>query len=180
MRKIKFLIPLFIVFNYSFAYSRPNFVIMGPPGSGKGSFAQFMKQKYNYTTICVGDCLKEGIRNKTELGLQIKPIIEQGDFVNTKIGNAILREDLLSCLESGKNFIIDGFVRNQQYFNYLDKISKELDCTDNLIFLVFSHNEEVSMKIIMGRVIWPMNAVKYTIHAQEDLLLLNVISADMD
>ena len=154
MRRIKFFILLlFLVSNYSFAYSRSNFVIMGPPGAGKGSFAQFMKQKYNYVPICVGDRLKEHIRKKTEIGLQIKPIIERGDFVDIKIGNNILREDLRLCLDSGKNFIIDGFIRNLQYFKYLDKILKEFNCTNNVTFLVFSHDEEISIKRILGRII---------------------------
>lgn len=153
MHKVKFLILLLILSNSSFANSRTNYVIMGPPGAGKGSFSQFMKKKYNYVPICVGDRLKEHVRNKTKIGLQIKAIIERGDFVDTAIGNNILREDLRSCLKSGKNFIIDGFIRNNEYFNYLDEILKEFDATENVVFLVFSHNEEVSLKRIMDRII---------------------------
>lgn len=171
MHKIKFLIPLlFIIINYSsLVYARPNFVIMGPPGAGKGSFAAFMKQKYGYIPICVGDRLKEHIRNETELGLQIKPIVERGDFVDTKIGINILREELRLCLNSNKNFIIDGFVRNYEYFQYLDTILKEFNCNDNVIFLVFSHNEEVSIKRILRRLICNECGEIYNMHTKKPI-----------
>ena len=61
-----------------------NIVIFGPPGAGKGTQSKFIVEKYDLFQLSTGEILREEIRNKSELGLKIKSIINSGQLFQTK------------------------------------------------------------------------------------------------
>jgi len=85
-------------------------ILLGPPGAGKGTQAQFLMDEYNIVQLSTGDILRQAIANKTPTGLAAKEIMARGDLVSDEIVNAIISErlDEKDC-ESG--FILDGFPR---------------------------------------------------------------------
>ena len=69
-----------------------NLILLGPPGSGKGTQAQFIVKKYNYFQLSTGDLLRNEIKKNTLLGKEIENIITPGEFVNDTIVNALLKQ----------------------------------------------------------------------------------------
>ena len=71
-----------------------NLNLLGPPGAGKGTQAQFVANKFNLYQISTGDLLRNEIKNKTEIGKTIEQIIAQGEFANDEIVNKLLNKML--------------------------------------------------------------------------------------
>ena len=105
-------------------------ILLGPPGAGKGTQAVFIKNHFNIAHISTGDMLREAVKNKTELGLMAKDVMERGDLVSDDLLLKLINERINNkdC-ESG--FILDGYPRNQKQAASLDKIfsqsSKNID-----------------------------------------------------
>lgn len=105
-------------------------ILLGPPGAGKGTQAVFIKNHFNIAHISTGDMLREAVKNKTELGLMAKDVMERGDLVSDDLLLKLINERINNkdC-ESG--FILDGYPRNQKQAVSLDKIfsqsSKNID-----------------------------------------------------
>lgn len=100
-------------------------VIMGPPGSGKGTRAHIISDIYDIPVITTGDMLREAIREETEYGKVAKEYVEQGDLVPDRVVNGIVR-DRMSQPDVKKGFILDGFPRNKSQADALDEILDDL------------------------------------------------------
>lgn len=100
-------------------------VIMGPPGSGKGTRAHIISDIYDIPVITTGDMLREAIREETEYGKVAKKYVEQGDLVPDRVVNGIVR-DRMSQPDVKKGFILDGFPRSKSQADALDEILDDL------------------------------------------------------
>ncbi len=116
-------------------------MLIGPQGSGKGTQAKLVAKKYNILHIATGDLLREAVQNKTELGLKIKKILEEGELVPDELVISLIKEKLKSC----EDFILDGFPRTIEQAKALDKITK----LDKVIDIIVPDKE--SIKRISGR-----------------------------
>ncbi|MFW6109633.1 MAG: adenylate kinase [archaeon] len=101
-------------------------VIMGSPGSGKGTRAHIISDIYDIPVITTGDMLREAIREETEYGKVAKKYVEQGDLVPDRVVNGIVR-DRMSQPDVKKGFILDGFPRSKSQADALDEILDDLD-----------------------------------------------------
>ena len=98
-----------------------NLILLGPPGAGKGTQAQFIAKKFNLYQLSTGDLLRDEIKNKTEIGKKIEHIIAQGDFVVDEIVNQLLKT--VTTNPSNRNSIIfDGYPRNINQAENLETI----------------------------------------------------------
>ncbi len=97
-------------------------VLLGPPGSGKGSLAGLLKEKYRLAHISTGDMLREEIKKGTELGLQIKSIISKGVLVSDDLVTKLVEHRFLHDPDLKKGYILDGFPRTVKQAQDLDKI----------------------------------------------------------
>ena len=88
-----------------------NFILFGPPGSGKGTQSLKIAEKYNLVHISTGDIFRKNIREKTPLGLKVQAIIEKGELVPDALLIEIL-EDTLQQLFEGKRFCFRRFPAN--------------------------------------------------------------------
>ena len=72
-----------------------NIVIFGKPGSGKGTQANFLKEKYSLYHISTGDLFRKNISNKTKLGIEAKSYLDSGDLVPDSVTIKMLENEVL-------------------------------------------------------------------------------------
>ena len=126
-----------------------NIILFGPPGAGKGTQAQFIVKKHNYFQLSTGNILREEVKLKTELGLEIETLISKGKFASDEIVNKLLRQSITN-LKFRDRIIFDGYPRNVEQAKNLDLILGEFDQTiGHIIFLNVS--KDIVEKRIMGR-----------------------------
>jgi adenylate kinase len=90
--------------------SSMDLILLGPPGSGKGTQAKKMVERYHCPQISTGDILRQALKEKTPLGLEAKQYMDQGKLVPDEVVVGIVRERLKAPDCQG-GFILDGFPR---------------------------------------------------------------------
>lgn len=85
-------------------------VILGPPGAGKGTQADFIIDKYKVPHISTGDIFRENIKNGTDLGKKAKSYMDKGLLVPDQVVIDIVK-DRLTWDDTKKGFLLDGFPR---------------------------------------------------------------------
>ncbi len=96
-----------------------NVVIFGKPGSGKGTQANFLKDKYDLYHISTGDLFRKNILNKTDLGIEAKSFLDNGDLVPDIVTIKMLENEVTEN-KGVKGFIFDGFPRTLNQAESLD------------------------------------------------------------
>ncbi len=104
---------------------------IGPPGSGKGTYAQRVGPKLGIPQISTGDLLREEVAKKTEIGKKIKDTMESGELVSDDIVAELLKKRL-DQPDAQKGFILDGYPRNRVQAEALEEITG-LDKVVNLV-----------------------------------------------
>ncbi len=99
-------------------------VMLGPPGSGKGTQAHIISELYGVPVVTTGDMLRDAAARGTGHGLTAKGYMDRGELVPDDIVNAVVRERL-SRPDVEKGFILDGFPRSKAQAEALDKILEE-------------------------------------------------------
>lgn len=85
-------------------------ILLGPPGAGKGTMAVRIKEDKQIPHISTGDLFRAAIKNETELGKQVKGILDRGDLVPDELTVALVKERV-SQNDCSNGFILDGFPR---------------------------------------------------------------------
>ena len=85
-------------------------ILLGAPGAGKGTQAQFLSEKYAIPQISTGDMLRGAVKAKTELGIQVEQVMASGGLVTDDIIIALVKERIQEK-DSSKGFLFDGFPR---------------------------------------------------------------------
>ena len=126
-----------------------NIILFGPPGAGKGTQAQFIVKKHNYFQLSTGNLLREEVKLKTSLGIEIEQLISNGKFASDEIVNTLLRQSIAN-LKFRDRIIFDGYPRNIDQANNLEIILGEFNqLIGHVIFLNVS--KDIIEKRIMGR-----------------------------
>ena len=143
----------------------PGIILLGPPGSGKGTQAAKISQKYGIPIISTGDALRAQIAAKTEIGMKAKSYMEAGELVPDKIILALF-ECLFSKIDVTKGYLLDGFPRTVAQAEALDEI---LEKQGKRIRKVFFLNvpKEVLVKRIANRRICPLCATTYNMSGRK-------------
>ncbi len=97
-----------------------NLVLFGPPGAGKGTQADILKDKYNLIHISTGDVFRYNIKNKTELGKLAKSYMDKGDLVPDNVTIEMLKAEVEKN-SNANGFIFDGFPRTKSQAKALDE-----------------------------------------------------------
>lgn len=110
-----------------------NIILFGPPGAGKGTQCDLLVERFDLCHISTGDLLRREIANQTELGKQIKSLMDSGSLVS----DAIVEEMINNVLKSeNRGILFDGFPRTVAQAEALDKLladnGRKLDCTVSL------------------------------------------------
>ena len=102
-----------------------NLLIFGAPGSGKGTQAEFIKERFQIPQIATGDILRKEKREQTELGLQAQEYMNRGDLVPDDLVIAMLERRLREP-DSEDGFLLDGFPRTRPQAEALDRMMGQL------------------------------------------------------
>lgn len=128
-----------------------NIILLGGPGSGKGTQADQLKAKLGLTHISTGDLFREHIGNNTKLGLKAQEYINRGELVPDNITIAMVRDRLMRP-DIKKGIIFDGFPRTRTQAEALDSLMDELgDKIDVVLCIIVSDDEIVDR--LSGRMI---------------------------
>lgn len=103
-----------------------NIVLFGPPGAGKGTQAERLKQKYGLVHISTGDVFRYNISNGTDLGMLAKSYMDKGNLVPDDVTIKMLRAEVEKTPDAA-GFIFDGFPRTDAQATALDELLKSLD-----------------------------------------------------
>ena len=126
-----------------------NIVLFGPPGSGKGTQAQKLAEKYEIPHVSTGDILRENVKRQTALGLEAKKYMNQGELVPDEVLIGIIK-DRLSQPDCDPGCILDGYPRTIPQAEALATILKELGKTLDVVINIEVPDEDV-LKRISGR-----------------------------
>jgi adenylate kinase len=117
--------------------------LIGPPGAGKGTQAALLANAYRIPAISTGDIFRANVKNETELGLQVKSIMERGEYVPDSLTNELIR-DRLSQADAESGFLLDGYPRTNDQVNELDDIlGSQRRVLDAVVLLVADSDELV-------------------------------------
>jgi len=100
-------------------------ILLGAPGSGKGTQAQKLVDQFNIPQVSTGDLLREAVSSGTDLGKRAKTAMDAGELVSDDIVLGMIRERLARP-DADNGFILDGFPRNISQAQSLDGLLEEL------------------------------------------------------
>ncbi len=124
-----------------------NFILFGPPGSGKGTQSIKIAEKHGFAHISTGDIFRKNIREKTELGLKVQGIIEKGELVPDELLIKIL-EDAMDQYPNVSGFVFDGFPRTTQQAHDLDMMLNKRDESVSLVLALEVNNDEILTRLL--------------------------------
>ena len=128
-------------------------ILLGAPGSGKGTQAKRLTDKLGLTHLSTGDILREAVKNRTELGKKAEGYMKAGELVPDDLIIDIITARIEGAADSA-GFMLDGFPRNLTQAEKLDEIFKEKNLTvDQVIYLNVPEDELV--KRLSGRFYCP-------------------------
>ena len=100
-------------------------VMLGAPGSGKGTQAQRIQKEHGLPQISTGDLLRKAVADKTALGQKAKQAMDAGELVSDDIVLGMIKERIAQP-DAKRGFILDGFPRNTSQADSLDALKQEL------------------------------------------------------
>mgnify|MGYP001158381307 FL=1 len=128
-----------------------NIVIFGKPGSGKGTQANFLKEKYDLYHISTGDLFRRNITNKTDLGIEAKSYLDKGDLVPDSVTIKMLENEVVSNKDVN-GYIFDGFPRTLNQAESLDFFLESIKLKINAtIALDVSEDELITRLLDRGK-----------------------------
>jgi adenylate kinase len=124
-------------------------VMLGAPGSGKGTQAQRLQQDHQLPQVSTGDLLRRAVADKTPLGLKAKAAMDAGNLVSDEIVLGMIKERLAKP-DAKQGFILDGFPRNLAQADSLNAVLAELGQKIDAAVLM-DVDFEILMKRLTGR-----------------------------
>jgi adenylate kinase len=119
-------------------------LIVGPPGAGKGTQARFLSELFGVPDISTGDIFRANIKNGTPLGLQVKAIVDAGDYVPDSLTNEIVTNRLKEA-DAANGFLLDGYPRTLEQVHFLnDLLQRAGKPLEAVIRLVADQDEVVA------------------------------------
>jgi adenylate kinase len=124
-----------------------NLILFGPPGSGKGTQAEKLEEKYHLHHISTGDLFRNEIKNQSDLGIRAKAFIDKGNLVPDEITINMLKKKLES-LNDGSGFLLDGFPRTEDQAKALDILMDSLGLPLTSLLALEVPQDEVVKRIL--------------------------------
>ena len=138
-------------------------VLLGAPGSGKGTQAQRLQAKYGVPQVSSGDLLRDAVARGTELGLKAKVVMDAGQLVSDDIVLGLIR-DRLSRPDAANGFILDGFPRNEDQANSLNELLTDIGQPLEAVLLLDVRHETLLQRLA-GRRTCPKCGTVYNVYS---------------
>lgn len=122
-------------------------LIIGPPGSGKGTQAERISAGLGIVAISTGDIFRANVKGETPLGLEAKKYIDAGDFVPDSVTNKMVR-DRLSQDDTATGFLLDGYPRTTAQVDELDDILAGTDSKLDVVLQLTADDEELVTRLL--------------------------------
>ena len=124
-------------------------VLVGPPGAGKGTQAQFIASHFSVPKISTGDIFRANVGQGTPLGVEAKHYLDAGDLVPSELTNKLV-EDRIQDEDAAAGFILDGYPRSVEQAKALDEMLKNHDTKLDAV-LEFAVSEEELLERLKAR-----------------------------
>ena len=124
-------------------------VLVGPPGAGKGTQAEFIAEHFGIPKVSTGDIFRANVSGGTDLGRLAKKYMDAGDLVPDEVTNAMVR-DRLAQPDASDGFLLDGFPRNVSQAGELDGMLDEIGAPLSVVLDLEVEHDEV-VKRLSGR-----------------------------
>jgi adenylate kinase len=121
-------------------------VLLGPPGSGKGTQGERLQADFRLPYYATGDILRAAVRDETELGRKAKEYMDRGDLVPDEVIIGVISERIESA-EAADGFILDGFPRTTAQAEALDEEMERLDTRLTAALLIEVSDDEVVRRL---------------------------------
>ena len=128
-----------------------NLVLLGPPGSGKGTQGERLQDDFRLPYYATGDILREAVRDETEIGKQAKEYMDRGDLVPDEVIIDVIT-DRINSNEAQDGFILDGFPRTVPQAEALDEAMDGLGRDISAAVLIDVPDEEVVRRLSGRRI----------------------------
>lgn len=138
-----------------------NIIWIAPPAAGKGTFSTIFKEKYGYNHISAGDVLREEVALGSEIGKEVKEIMNRGEMVDDSLMKRLI-EAKLKRLDLTIPFMMDGYPRKLNQAEDYESILRELNLNvDKVIYINIS--KETGLKRVLGRMNCPVCKRSYNV-----------------
>jgi len=142
--------------------SELNLILLGPPGAGKGTQAERLREDFDVAYIATGDILRKAVAEETELGKKAKEYMNNGDLVPDEVIIGVILEEVGSeAAQDG--FLLDGFPRTVDQATALDEALARLDRRLTAVLLIDAPDDEV-VRRLSGRRMCAKSGHVYNVH----------------
>jgi adenylate kinase len=122
-------------------------LIIGPPGSGKGTQAERISARLGIVAISTGDIFRAHVKGSTPLGIEAKKFMDSGDFVPDSVTNEMVRSRLSQDdVENG--FLLDGYPRTPAQIDYLDGVLAARELKLDVVLQLTADDEELVSRLL--------------------------------
>jgi adenylate kinase len=122
-------------------------LIIGPPGSGKGTQAERISGRLGVVAISTGDIFRANVKGETPLGIEARKYMDNGDFVPDSVTNKMVR-DRLGEADVDSGFLLDGYPRTTAQVDYLDEILAKRDEKLDVVLQLTADDEELVHRLL--------------------------------
>ncbi|MES2093749.1 MAG: adenylate kinase [Actinomycetota bacterium] len=121
-------------------------LIVGPPGAGKGTQSARLLESYSIPAIATGDIFRKNIADGTDLGVEVKAIVDAGDYVPDSLTNALVTSRLDEP-DTRDGFLLDGYPRTLEQVSYLDGLLAAKGQSLDAVIQLVADQEEVIARL---------------------------------
>jgi adenylate kinase len=155
-------------------------LIVGPPGAGKGTQSARLTTSFGIPEIATGDIFRANIKNQTPLGVEVKAIVDAGDYVPDSLTNALVASRLQEP-DALDGFLLDGYPRTREQVTFLDNLLAGNGQSLDAVILLVADREAVISRLRkraleQGRTDDTEDAIRHRqdVYARETALLIPV------
>jgi adenylate kinase len=128
-------------------------VLFGPPGAGKGTFSQYVKDQDDYVHLSVGDIIRDEIDRQTEIGKPAAESLQRGGFLDEEMIQAVVLKHIAPLAAGKKRFILDGFPRTPEAVYFIQECFDRFEMKDQVLLIMLRTSDETCQERILSRLI---------------------------